>query len=76
MEGIRWFAIREIGKNQGTARFSGRHLHNLQSEVDAVKGRVDTTVVANLVVSKFDKLRGDTRVELLKLQAELDTAGT
>ena len=57
LEDIRWFAIREI------ARFSGRHLHNLQSEVDALKGRVDTKAEANLVVSEFDKLRVDTRVE-------------
>ena len=75
VEDLRWFTIREIGKSKETARFAGRHILNLQTEVDALKGRVDAKAEANLVVNEFDKLRADTRAEILKIQAELDHTG-
>ena len=47
-EDLRWFFIREIGAIKETARTNGQNVHQMQMQVDVLKGSVGTMAEAHL----------------------------
>ena len=79
--------MREVGRVQETARFTGNHIRVLMKEVDVLKKQMGTKAEAVQVVNEFDKLRGEVKEEfgtlrrdvhqgVSKAMVEADIAGT
>ena len=76
LDEVRFWSIREVGKLQETARFTGKHLRVLMNEMDAMKKQASTKAEATSVVTEFDRLRHDFQTEVTSVRTELDAAGT
>jgi hypothetical protein len=74
-EDLRWYCIREIGNLQEASRASGKQAFAQTMEIDLLKGQVGTKADAKLVQDEFDKVRAETRDEMVSLMAEVDIEG-